>query len=137
MCPIVSTNLHSQSWYTLTNTTFISLGIVYTDKEVEKDADATLTCTVSGLSVAATIEWRSVSGGSALISDNTNYDIGGAGFSDSTNEQESILTVKAAANTADSILYCTVTSAEWAKTNVETPVVLDVFGTFTISVIMW
>ena len=106
------------------------LGIAVTNKEVEKGTDATLTCTVSGLTEQATIEWRSVSDGSALTSDTTNYVIGGAGFTISTNSQESILTVKAVSNTADNTFYCVVTSTEWAKTNVESPVVLNVFGMF-------
>ena len=114
----------------------IYLGIAVTNKEVEKDIDATLTCTLSGLPAEATIVWKSSPGGSALVSGTTNYDIGGAGFTSSTNSQESIITVKAVANTADSIFYCTVTSAEWAKTDVETPVILNVFGMFTITVIM-
>ena len=108
----------------------IYLGIAVTNKEVEKDTDATLTCTVSGLSVAATIEWRSVSGGSNLADDATNYDVGGAGFDILSNSQQSILSVKAVANTADDTFYCVVTSTEWAKPNEETPVVLDVFGMF-------
>lgn len=108
----------------------IYLGIAVTNKEVEKDKDATLTCTVSGLTEQATIEWKSSQGGPALISDDTNYAIGGAGFDSPSNTQESILTVKAVANTADNTFYCAITSTEWAKTNEESPVILNVFGMF-------
>ena len=81
---------------------------------------------MSGLTQTVTIEWKSIPGGSALISDDTNYVIGGAGFD--SGQYESILTVKAIANTADQTYYCAVTSSEWAKTNDETHVVLNVFG---------
>ena len=89
-----------------------------------------MTCTVSGLTEQATIEWKSSPGGSALNSDDTNYVIGGTGFDSLSNSQMSTLTVKAAANTADNIFYCAVTSTEWNLADEKTPVVLNVFGMF-------
>ena len=107
-----------------------SLGIIVTNTEVEKDTDGTLTCTVSGLTEQATIEWKSSPGGSAIISDDTNYVIGGTGFDSLSNSQQSTLTVKAVSTTADKTFYCAVTSTEWNLTDEETPVVLNVFGMF-------
>ena len=50
-----------------------------------------------------------------------------------SNSQTTTLTVKAAANTADSIYTCVITSNEWLETDKETPVVLNVFG----KLILW
>ena len=44
-----------------------------------------------------------------------------------SNSQTSTLTVKAAANTADSTYTCVITSDEWLQTNKETAVALEVF----------
>ena len=45
-----------------------------------------------------------------------------------SNSQTTTLTVKAAANTADSTYTCVITSDEWELTNSENTVALDVFG---------
>ena len=45
-----------------------------------------------------------------------------------SNSQTTTLTVKAAANTADSTYTCVITSNEWLQTNKETTVNLEVFG---------
>ena len=101
-----------------------------THKEVEKGKDATVACTVAGVTVEPTIVWKS-STGSALSSDTTNYDVtGGTGFKADTNTHESTLTVKAAANTVDATFSCVVTSAEWAKTNEENVVNVKVLGMY-------
>ena len=107
--------------------TKLTYGVAVVEKEVLKGTQAILTCTVSGLSVAATIAWKSTSGGTDLA-DGDNYAIGGTGFEVSSNSQQSTLTVKVAANTADTPFYCTVTSTEWAKDKVETTVNMKVFG---------
>jgi hypothetical protein len=46
-----------------------------------------------------------------------------------SNSQTSTLTVKAAANTADTTYSCVITSNEWEVTRRETAVALNVFGT--------
>ena len=45
----------------------------------------------------------------------------------SSNSQTTTLTVKAAANTADSTYTCVITSDEWLVNNLETTVALEVF----------
>jgi hypothetical protein len=44
------------------------------------------------------------------------------------NSQTTTLIVKAAANTADAVYTCVITSNEYQEINKETSVVLDVFG---------
>lgn len=106
-----------------------------THKEVEKDTEATLTCTISGLWTTATIVWRSRKGGPDLKNDE-NFTLGGTGYVESTKNQQSTLTVKAAVNTADHIYYCTVTSMEWRKVEEENPVHLNVFGMCFINILL-
>ena len=45
-----------------------------------------------------------------------------------SNSQTTTLTVKAAANAADSTYTCVITSDEWRVSNKETNVILNVFG---------
>ena len=45
-----------------------------------------------------------------------------------SNSQTTTLTVKHVANTEDSVYTCVITSNEWLLTNMETTVILDVFG---------
>ena len=45
-----------------------------------------------------------------------------------SNSQTTTLTVKDVANTEDSVYTCVITSNEWLLTNMETTVILDVFG---------
>ena len=51
-----------------------------------------------------------------------------------SNSQTTTLTVKAAANTADSVFTCVITSNEHQETNKETAVTLDVFCKFTLTI---
>ena len=61
---------------------------------------------------------KSLPGNNYVVSDG-NYD---------SNSQTTTLTVKAAANTADSTFTCSITTDEWLVTNKETVAVLNVFG---------
>ena len=107
--------------------TKLTYAVAVVEKEVLKATEAILTCTVSGLTLEATIAWKSTSGGTDLA-DGSDYAIGGTGFELSTNSQQSTLTVKAGTNTADTPFYCAVTSTEWAKDKDETTVNMKIFG---------
>lgn len=103
--------------------------VAKTDKEVGKDTAATLACTVSGLTEAATVIWRSVSEGDD-IADDDKFKAAAGTFAEGTNSQEFTLAVKASETTADKQYFCAVTSAEWLKTEAETAVDLKVLGAY-------
>ena len=96
------------------------------NKEVGSGTDATISCIISGISQQLNaVIWTkdgtdvtTVSGSNYIVSSGT-YD---------SNSQTTTLTVKAAANTADSTYTCVITSIEYEETNKETPVALNVFG---------
>ena len=97
-----------------------------TDKESKAGTEATISCIISGISQKLNnVAWKkdgtdvtSLSADNYVVSPGT-YD---------SNSQTTTLTVKAAANTADSTYTCVITSDEWLVSNRETDVVLDVFG---------
>ena len=103
-------------------------GLAVTNREVEKSTAATLSCTVTGLTEAATVVWKSSAGGSDIDSDNTKA--GDSRFVSSTNSQEFTLEVATSVTTDDATYYCAVTSTEWSKTDEENAVVLNVFGVY-------
>ena len=102
--------------------------VAVTNREVEKSTAATLSCTVTGLTEAARLTWKSSAGGSDIDSDNTAAR--DSGFVSSTNSQEFTLTVATSVTTADATYYCAVTSTEWSKSDEENAVVLNVFGVY-------
>ena len=93
---------------------------------METGTDAIISCIVNGITreldaVVWTIDGTDVTSLSAdnfVVSPGT-YD---------SNSQTTTLTVKAAANTADSTYTCVITSDEWRVSNKETNVILNVFG---------
>ena len=95
------------------------------NKEVEKDNDATISCIITGITQQLdTVVWTkdgtdvtTVPGSNYIVSPGT-YD---------SNSQTTTLTVKAAANTADSTYTCVITSDEWLQADQETTVNLEVF----------
>ena len=97
-----------------------------TNKEVKSGTDATVSCVVSGITQRLeTVVWKkdgtdvtTLSGSNYVVSPGT-YD---------SNSQTTTLTVKAAANAADSTYTCVITSDEWRVSNKETNVILNVFG---------
>ena len=105
-------------------------GIRPANIEVLAGADATISCVVTGITQQLdAVVWRkggtdvtTLSGSNYVVSPGT-YD---------SNSQTTTLTVKAAANTADSTYTCVITSDEWEITNRETSVILNVFGNFRI-----
>ena len=96
------------------------------NQEIQKGSDAVLSCVVTGITEQLDdVEWRrdgtdvtTLSGSNYVISSGT-YD---------SNSQTTTLTVKAAANTADSTYTCVIASDEWLITNRQTPVSVTVFG---------
>ena len=101
------------------------------NKEVESGTDTAISCIISGITKQLdTVVWTkdgtdvtTLSGGNFVVSPGT-YD---------SNSQTTTLTVKAAANTADSTYTCAITSNEWLVTNQLTNVLLDVFGKDVLS----
>ena len=104
-------------------------GVDKTDKEIGKDTAATLSCTVTGLTEAATVIWISATGGDS-IADDDKYKATDGAYTEASNSQEFVLAVKASETTADKQYFCAVTSAEWLKVKAETAVDLKVFGTY-------
>ena len=96
-----------------------------TDKEVEAGTDATLTCIVTGIGEQLNaVTWRK-DGTDVTTLSGDNYVVSAGTWG--SNSQTTTLTVKAAANTADSTYTCAITSDEWLQTNKQTDVILSVF----------
>ena len=95
------------------------------NKEVESRTDSTISCIISGItkkleSVIWTKDGTDVTSLSA-----ENYVVSPGTYD--SNSQTTTLTVKAAANTADSTYTCVITSDEWLQTSKETAVALEIF----------
>lgn len=106
----------------------LSSAISSVNKEVEANTDATISCVITGITRQLdNISWKKADG-NAVAGDN--YEVK-AGTYDS-NSQTTTLTVKAAANTVDSLYTCSITSSEWEVSDRESTVVLDVFGTLLL-----
>ena len=101
------------------------------NKEVEVNTMATISCDISGITKQLdSVVWtkdgtdvKTLSADNYVVSPGT-YD---------SNSQTTTLTVKAAANTADSTYTCAITSNEWLVTNQLTNVLLDVFGKYLVA----
>ena len=101
--------------------------VVPTNKEVESETDATISCLVSGISKRLdAVFWTKDGTDVTTLTEDNSYVVSAGTYS--SNSQTTTLTVKAAVNTADSTYSCTVDSSEWEITNKETAVVLNVFG---------
>ena len=96
------------------------------NKEVESGSDATISCVITGITqkLDAVIWTKDGTDVTTLSADNY---VVSPGTYDS-NSQTTTLTVKAAANTADSTYTCVITSDEWLQTQKETTVNLEVFS---------
>ena len=97
-----------------------------TNKEIESGTDATVSCIITGVTRQLdAVVWRK--GGTDVTTlSGSNYDVSAGTYS--SNSQTTTLTVKAAANIADSTYTCDITSNEWLETNKQTNVILNVFG---------
>ena len=94
---------------------------------MESGTDATLTCSITGITkqLDAVVWTKSGTDVTTLTEDNS-YVVSAGTYG--SNSQTTTLTVKAAVNTADSTYTCVVTSNEWLITNRETSINLNVFG---------
>ena len=104
------------------------LGVDPVPQEVKSGETATISCVVNGLTAALTdVKWKNAAG--TLVTDASisgNHEaLAGTLEGDS---QTTTLKVVATGST-DTTYTCVITSDEWAQTNVETTVSLDVFGT--------
>ena len=114
------------------NMTMVLSVIEPTNKEVETGTDATISCVVTGLTRQLdAVVWRK-SGTDVTSLSGSNYVVSAGTYG--SNSQTTTLTVKAAANTADSVFTCIITSNEHQETNKETAVTLDVFCKFTLTI---
>ena len=108
------------------NVTMVLSVIEPTNKEVETGTDATISCTVTGLTRQLdAVVWRK-SGTDVTTLAGSNYVVSAGSYG--SNTQTTTLTVKATANTADSSYICAITSTEYLVNNRETAVALEVFG---------
>ena len=103
---------------------FIS-GVLPVNKEVEAATDAIVSCVVTGITQQLdAVVWRK-SGTDVTSLSGSNYVVSAGTYG--SNSQTTTLTVKAAANTADTTYTCAITSNEWLLANRDTTVSLDVF----------
>ena len=90
--------------------------------------DATISCVISGITQQLdAVVWRK-SGTDVTTLSGSNYVVSAGTYG--SNSQTTTLTVKAAANTADSTYTCAITSDEWLQSNKESTVTLNVFCKF-------
>ena len=96
-------------------------------KEVEENTDATISCIVSGITKKLdSVSWTKGGTDVTTLSEDNSYVVSAGTYG--SNSQTTTLTVKAAANTADSTYTCVITSNEWVETDKETVATLNVFG---------
>ena len=95
------------------------------NKEVEAETDATISCVVTGITKELDAVLWTKAGTDVTTLSSDNYVVSSGTYD--SNSQTTTLTVKAAANTADSTYTCVITSDEWLQTDKETTVSLEVF----------
>ena len=101
-----------------------------TNLEVETGTDSEVSCIVSGISRKLdNVVWTK-DGTDVTTLSADNYVVSPGTYD--SNSQTTTLTVKAAANTADSTYTCVITSDEWIVTDRQTNVQLNVFGKYPI-----
>ena len=106
--------------------TLLFSDVLPTNKEVETGTDTTISCVITGITQQLdAVVWRK--SGTDVTTLAGSYYVVSAG-SYGSNTQTTTLTVKAAANTADSSYICAITSTEYLVNNRETAVALEVFG---------
>ena len=96
------------------------------NKEVETGTETSISCVITGITTELdNVVWTK-DGTDVTTLSADNYVVSPGTYD--SNSQTTTLTVKAAANTADSIYTCVITSDEWQQTNKQTNVILNVFG---------
>ena len=97
-----------------------------TDKEVQVGTETTVSCVISGITRQLdSVVWTK-DGTDVTTLLGTNYVVSPGTYN--SNSQTTTLTVKAAANTADTTYTCVITSDEWIVSDKQTNVILNVFG---------
>ena len=97
--------------------------------EVLKGTKATISCVVKGLTKQLdAVEWEKPHNGGKITNNVDDYKIEVGTYQKSSNSQTTILTVPAAANGADAVFTCVVTSDEHKKTAHKTDVKSNVFS---------
>ena len=96
------------------------------NKEVEAETDATISCVVTGITKELDAVLWTKAGTDVTTLSSDNYVVSSGTYD--SNSQTTTLTVKAAANTADSTYTCVITSNEWLVSNRQTDVILNTFG---------
>jgi len=92
---------------------------------VELGTETTVSCVVTGITQRLdAVVWK-IAGTDVTSLSGSNYVVSAGTYS--SNSQTTTLTVKAAANTADSTYTCFVTSKEWLITDRQTNVIVNVF----------
>ena len=95
-------------------------------KEVESGTDATISCVIGGITKKLeSVVWTNDGTDVTTLSE-TDYVVTSV-TSLGSNSETTTLTVKAAANVADSKYTCVITSNEWLQTNKESVVTLNIF----------
>jgi hypothetical protein len=96
------------------------------NKEIEAGSESTISCRVTGITKQLdAVSWTKDGIDVKTLSE-SNYVVTDGNYE--SNSQTTTLTVKAAANTADSIYSCVISSDEHLETDKTTPVALNVFG---------
>ena len=99
--------------------------------EVLKDTEATISCVVTGLTKALdVVGWEKPNSGGAVTDGTDGYEIDEGTYDSVTHSQTTILTVPAAANGADAVFTCVITSNEHTKSADPTPVNSNVFSKY-------
>ena len=128
---ILGCAFHSATLFLMNQSKYLKILFVFTDvqpinKEVGTGTETTISCVITGTTKQLdAVVWRKEGSDVTTLSE-TNYVVSAGSYS--SNSQTTTLTVKAAANTADSIYTCVITSSEWLVTNRQTDLTLDVFG---------
>ena len=103
-------------------------GVQPINKEVLAGTDAVISCVISGITQQLDAVVWTKDGTDVKSFSGSNYGVSPGTYD--SNSQTTTLTVKAAANTADSTYTCVITSEEHQETNKPTTVTLLVFCKF-------
>ena len=103
-------------------------GVQPINKEVLAGTDAVISCIISGITQQLDAVVWTKDGTDVTTLSGSNYVVSSGTYD--SNSQTTTLTVKAAANTADSTYTCVITSQEHQETNKPTTVNLNVFSKY-------
>jgi t-SNARE complex subunit (syntaxin) len=99
--------------------------------EVLKGTEATISCVVTGLTKQLdAVVWEKPNNGGTITNNVDDYKIEVGTYQESSHSQTTILTVPSAANQANPVFTCVITSSEHQKTADKTPVTSNTFSKF-------